>query len=380
MATDLAAVRELMRNASSSFQTLRATHRLWRDWEALNQRGRHLDQVARTKGLYVHAPFTRRSNQPSTLPRFRESRGQLWVSRPSRLRLEHEEHVQVIEGDHWWESFPRKRLFVTGQDEGMIRGKLELDCLAFLLDPSSFASVQGLSLGGNDSVSGRAAIRVRSPEPADPDKVLYPGIGWAGFSTEYELWVDVERGVLLRTAERFKGSDCQVVELLEVAFDTPISDEVFRLDLPPGEKFRTWEEIEPRQLSLQEAARSVPFTVYAPADVPKQAGTWDGEVLFEPWEVWLGFDYLDPAQRPRTRMQIFECQAGLAIDERDLTGYERLDRGGQSMLIRAEESDDGIWHSVRLERDSTQIRINAMLDREATIAVALSLKPVPVTS
>ncbi len=259
----------------------------------------------------------------------------------------------------------------------MVRGDLELSRVAFLLDPSWFSSVEGLSIGETDHVGGRPAIRVKSPQPADPDQTLWPGIGWAGFLPEYELRVDAEKGILLRTAERFRGADYQVVELLDVQFDLPIPDDTFKLILPAGQEFQRWEDIAPRQLALEEAARSAPFTVYAPQKVPEGVGTPDEDVLYVPSPAAVVIGYTDPEQVPQMRLEIIEGATGTLDDHTELTRYEPVEREGQAMLVRSEQSEDGEWHSLLTERDGTHISIYAMLDREATIAVALSLKPVP---
>ncbi len=367
-----------MLGAATHFVSLRATHRLWRDERVTHARRQHQAQAMRAKGLWVDPPFARRGgDHPSEAPPVRERQARLWVRRPFRVRLEHDDFVLVVEGERWWEGVPSRRFYVSGQDEAIVRGTLELQQVAFLLDPSGLARVAGLSLAGHDTVAGRTAIRVRSPIPADPDRVLWPGIGWASFSTEYELWIDAERGVLLRAVERFKGADYAIAELVDAEFDVSIADDLFRVLLPPGERFRDYEEILPRRLSLEEAARQVPFSVFVPESVPQAAGAWDGQVAFEPLLEWIRLSYLDPVQRPRTRLQISESRSGPIDGNRDQAGYGRVERGGQTMLVREEQSEDGEWHSVVLEREGTRITIDAMLDREATIGIALSLKPVP---
>ncbi len=373
--TDLAAVRELMRGAAQSFKTLHATHRVWRDNIVVRERTRRVAQVNREKGLWVHPPFAQ-GRRTSPEPAVHEYRASLWVSRPSKYRLEGEEDLLVIDGDQSWESHPRRQFFVTQKDQLAVRGKLELSRVAFLLDPSPFARIDGLTVAGSQA-AGRAAVRVKSPSPVEPGSLLFPGVGWAGLSPEYELWVDVERGVLLRTVERFEGADLAVAELLDVEFDLAIADDVFAPVLPAGRDFQKWEDIAPRELSLEEAARVAPFTVYIPENVPEGAGTPDDDVLFIPSPASVVTSYTDPERIPQIRLLVSETEAGKLEEEEDLIGYVPIEREGQALLVRSEQSDDGDWHSVALERDGTQILIKAMLDREAAIAVALSLKPVP---
>jgi hypothetical protein len=295
------------------------------------------------------------------------------VQKPSRVRVEYGEYVLVVDGDRWWEKGLRFGP-VTGQNEGIVKGKLELDHVAFMLDPSYFAGMDALSAVGLDSVAGRAALRVKSAARTEPAAPLYPGIGWASFGPEFELWIDAERGILLRTAERFRGRDYQVVELRNVEFDVPMTEGVFKLSLPPGEEFRRYEDVSPQRLTLDEAVRRVPFTIFVPENLPAAAGSWDGKVLFEPEGVWLSLSYVDQEQIPQYRLDLTE-RRGALDDEEDLAGYETLEHDGQPMLVRSAQSRDGAWHSLLLSREGTLISINSMLDRETSIAVARSLKP-----
>jgi hypothetical protein len=279
-----------------------------------------------------------------------------------------------MSGDRWWE-VGRGFGPVAGQHGGIVKGKLELERIAFMLDPSPFAAMDGLSLAGADSVGGRAATRLKSPEPADPASLLSPGIGWASFSPEFELWIDTEHGIVLRTVERFRGHDFQVTELLDVAFEAPISDEVFTLVLPAGEEFRRYEDICPRRLPVDQAVEAVPFTMFGPQNVPPEAGSWDGEVLFEPLGGWLGLAFIDRNQIPQTRVNISEEAGSLDDDEEDLADYEYIEHEGEPIRIRSGESKDGTWYSLLLSRSGTRISINSLLSREASIAIARSLKP-----
>jgi hypothetical protein len=340
----------------------------------MKERNQHLAEASRARKSWVHPPFAQgRRDQRSEEPRFQVVQRDLWVQKPSRVRVEHGEYVLVIDGDRWWEKGLRYGP-VTGQDEGIVRGKLELDHIAFMLDPSFFAGMDAQPVVGTDSVGGRAALRLKSPAPTEPAAPIYPGIGWAGFGPEFELWIDAERGILLRTAERFRGRDYQVVELLNVEFDVPMTEEVFKLSLPPGQEFRRYLDVSPQRLSLHEAVRRVPFTIFVPENPPAAAGSWDGKFVFEPEGVWLSLAYVDQQQIPQYRLDITERRGDLD-DEEDLAGYETLEHDAQPMLVRSAQSRDGAWHSLLLSREGTLISIDSMLDRGTSIAIARSLKP-----
>lgn len=374
---EVAAAREQLRSAAGSFTSLRATRRLWRDREVLQARDQYLGEARRAAKGWVASPWVNgREAQSSVRTRFEEHRGSIWVRQPSEVRIEQSEYVLVMSGDCWWE-VGRGCGPVAGQDGGIVKGKLELERVAFMLDPSPFAAMEGLSLAGADSVGGRAATRLKSPEPADPASLLFPGIGWASFGPEFELSIDTEHGIVLRTVERFRGRDFHVAELLDVTFEPPISDEVFTLVLPAGQEFRRYEDICPRRLPVDQAAEVVPFTMFVPQNVPPEAGSWDGEVVFEPLGGWLGLGFIDRDQIPQTRVDVTE-EAG-SLDEEDLTDYEHIEDEGEPMLIRSRESKDGTWYSLLLSRSGTRITIDSLLSREASIAIARSLKLVKAT-
>jgi hypothetical protein len=81
--------------------------------------------------------------------------------------------------------------------------------------------------------------------------------------------------------------------------------------------------------------------------------------------------------KERGRQQISEASGSL--DAEDLAGYEPVEHEGQSVLVRSADSRDGEWHSLLLSRGGTRISINSMLDRETSIAIAHSLRPVKAT-
>jgi len=73
--------------------------------------------------------------------------------------------------------------------------------------------------------AGQEAVRLVGVPPSaeqdwDPDP-----LSWG--ADEYEAVVDVERGVLLRVASRLNGEDIDSLEVEEIYFDEPFSEEVF---------------------------------------------------------------------------------------------------------------------------------------------------------
>lgn len=88
----------------------------------------------------------------------------------------------------------------------------------------------GNSKGGMWSRSGLFLAVRQIPTPLR----MALGVG----ADEYELFVDRERGVLLRVTKRFKGVDLLIGELLEPVFDQEISADTFEPAIPPGQVVR----------------------------------------------------------------------------------------------------------------------------------------------
>ena len=55
---------------------------------------------------------------------------------------------------------------------------------------------------------------------------------------QYELTVDLERGVLLRCAALLESTAFEISEITDVVFDEEIDPALFRLQPPPAEKRR----------------------------------------------------------------------------------------------------------------------------------------------
>jgi hypothetical protein len=83
--------------------------------------------------------------------------------------------------------------------------------------------------------AGREAVRLRGVPGEEWDWEWDPDtLHWG--ADEYEVVVDIERGVLLRCASRLGGEDFDVLEVEEIHFDERFDDDTFssRQPLPWG--------------------------------------------------------------------------------------------------------------------------------------------------
>jgi hypothetical protein len=59
----------------------------------------------------------------------------------------------------------------------------------------------------------------------------------------YELVVDTERGVVLRSEAQLEGSPFLIIEIQDVGFDEPFPNDTFTLEAPPGQTFKNSSEL-----------------------------------------------------------------------------------------------------------------------------------------
>lgn len=94
----------------------------------------------------------------------------------------------------------------------------------------SFVGELDLRVAGTTFKVGREAVRLSGTTGAewnwetDDDRDPDP-LGWG--ADEYEFLVDIERGVILRSASRLGGVDFHALEVVEIYFDEHFPEDVF---------------------------------------------------------------------------------------------------------------------------------------------------------
>ena len=201
----------------------------------------------------------------------------LWVDGPDRTRAEFgagaERVTVIIEGSRWWSFSAWAGAQTNDGDPHSSHGPGPGECL--LHSARILADVE-LELVGESHVLNRRALVVAA-RPVSGDTAKLEGLGWG--ADEYELLVDAERGVLLRSEARVGGYPWRVLEMEEVAFDEDFPPGTFTLDPPPRESFEVRET--PRYVTLDELQEAVAFTVL----VPKHAPSTDVDaMIFPAWQ------------------------------------------------------------------------------------------------
>ena len=193
----------------------------------------------------------------------------------------------------------------------------------------------------------------------------------------YRLWIDQERGVALRIEASWQGKPFSIREATRVVFDKPLPDELFDYRPPANAPvYTTQDELDVRDVSVEEVARLAPFTVLIPSRLP--TGMTLGVVRYAPGG---GFSGAKPSVMLMARdelrhggyVSIMETATGDAQD--DARDWEAtLHRGATYMTY-----DDGLKPMVTLDLHGTRVQLSGPRELAALLDIAESLEPAPST-
>ena len=378
--SELGDLLELLHGARRRWRTVRLVVRRWYELERGHRAMERSVEKARARGagasiLRVGPP---RSSEDAEIPTFFESITRLWLEpEHDRARIERSDErgdfYSVHVGERWWSYHPTAGA-MSNEDDPSVRSGGP-DEAWVLPDPARLLGSLDLEVIGQGSGAGRDGIVVRATfreveEPRGHGHYLPEG------AEEFELLVDVERGILLRVEARLDDGPFMVLELMELYFDETFSDDVFVFQPPPGEEVRSHRDVYPpaEGMSVEEAVRRAPFTVLAPRRIPEG---WELNVLYVP-----GRDR--PLVAPSVVMHL-----------KDPTGLHHL-----RILEQTEALEDSlewvaedvqgerifVWEpkgrldgeiEAKLERHGTHARLTGNLDRSTFLEIARSLDAAP---
>lgn len=368
---DLADVRKLISQANESFQTLRATIQFSRDKERYSEAwDRHWERLSQEGGGSVmRLVAVGDDNEPS--PATEKATGRLWIEQPARFREEYEDvwglHLTLSDGETYWRRAPRLGAWreEISEDSRFIFTRL-------LLDPAPLVPELTLEVLGEIRHAGRHAHHVRGvPRQRVSWHDLY---GLAPGADEYMLLIDAERGTVLRASALLDDKEFAFSNVEEVAFDEELSSERFVLELAPGERVRTHEELAqqfPVEVTLDEAIRRASFTLW----LPKAHRAWRVRVRY-------GRPNDDHATPETVHLIYFHEKKGqltitqTARDESRGRSWEQVIRDGQDYRVWHDTGRPHMPTIIRFHKERTSIELQSGdLDREELFEIVDSLEP-----
>jgi hypothetical protein len=353
------------------YATIRAEVRHWRNFDLT-------EKVALESDVLGGRRKPRPDKPAGSTPRTAEATLKIWLSRPSRGRIETTRAMQgeietsltVTDGENW----------ATRDSEGHVesgksakrKGHANLTDAERHFDPAmirEFFQNLALELVGTTRTANRDCIRVRAV--LRPEGSLWPH--WLPKEAEeYEFHIDCERGLLLAIISKRGGQPFEIDEVLEIAYDEKIDDGLFSYSPAVGEQLR-----EPipvvEHLTLEAAVARVGFTVLVPTRVPG-SGRHQLNVVRHPAHpkslresLWIMYAHSDQFNR-------LWVKEGATVDsDHEEYEWERIEKDGREILI----SDPGATgqRKVYLKQEGTHVDIDSDLDRDRLIDLAFSLRP-----
>lgn len=231
----------------------------------------------------------------------------------------------------------------------------------------------------------RAAVLHGRPRPipdstddyGDGKKMVAIHRAFAG--DEQRVWVDLETGLLLRGEALRAGELIRWSEVEDIDIG-PVPDDVFRFVAPDGVPVFDHDDLAPRNMSLEEAARLVPFVLWAP-----EGGV--ASVLVEPGAggptatVWMT---LKQEGRDGMPVELVVSLGGAAWKAIARGGRHDM-REGVGMWIDEPEGVVGVLpqdlidtmsSTVEAFREDARIQMKGSLPSEDLVTMMLSLRPV----
>ncbi len=210
---------ELMWASRQRWRTVRATLRYWEDTAMAREAMRVMIPEAPPAGH-------------EGAPRFEETVRRVWARKPYRWRIEYEgpDGANAFAGDLAWSEPPHpppnapRRPRAEPSPDALALEAIDAT-VAYTFDPRILLEDLFITrVLGRTKHAERDAVRIVAVDENSPNRLL----GWG--ADDYELLVDDERGVLLRSAARIGGEEFQVTEIPDIAFDEDIPEGIFFTD------------------------------------------------------------------------------------------------------------------------------------------------------
>jgi hypothetical protein len=350
--TELRDLLELLYLARTRWQTARTT---MDDWT-------HLD---RQQDAYERSLGFAGTSQPHAWGEIAAT-SRTWLESGGRFRQERQDMTLVHDGTKTWIDTPQSGVV---EHESQFMRPIGDE----LLDPATFLPGFEFRIAGDTEVAGRTAIAVEAtPRPRGAGPVdLFP-YGADALS----IAVDRERGVILRFEASAAEQPIRRLEVTEIVFDEPLGDELFTV--PEGDLRTAYEAYPVNYVTLEQAARDVPFQLWAPA---RLAGRWNLNVIHRP-------ETTGPRVTESVMLHLHDSESlhdfGIEQAAEQLlawrTGEARtVTVDGEEIRVIGGDRLPGPPLEVHLVRGGTHIRVYSNnLDEDALLEIAGALEPAPI--
>jgi hypothetical protein len=226
---DLAKVLDLLQNSPDRWDSVRMAGREWRNVTRLTQAWEHSVSVMGGNSIRLSA-FQRDTDEAEfSVPEETVEKWRFWKKKPDLIRTQfqvgNETATAVFVGPQWWSRTPGMGLITNGGSPHSGHG---LGPAEGLVDTPSLLSVLRVDDVSNTTFLSRPAY-VATAKPANLDEQLSPfvlhalGVG----ADRYELVIDAEVGIVLRSQADVGGEAFRILEVEEFGIDEVLAESLF---------------------------------------------------------------------------------------------------------------------------------------------------------
>src|SRR5712691_958130 len=218
-----------------------------------------------------------------------------------------------------------------------------------------------LTLKGESEIAGRSAVRLAvTARPVSADQSSRPHD-----DLDTEIWVDVQRGVGLRTAN---------LEVTAIAYDEALDDQLFQAPTATASTPADPQIVpqEGRRLTQDEAVSQSPFPLLTPTRLP--AGTRLLTWMDWTWPnfKWIGALYVvEPGPYCAITLHLADHASPTGPD----TAWRTVDVGGSRVSVARDDQNPLARSVARIERAGVIVTLQSALPVEVLAEIAASVEP-----
>ncbi|HEX2681291.1 MAG TPA: hypothetical protein VHQ03_08360 [Candidatus Dormibacteraeota bacterium] len=272
-----------------------------------------------------------------------------------RLETEPQGHIVVARPDVCWSSSP---------DEGVVEHHnttVSFFPAEGLVDLTGLLAAN-LTIADEADIAGRHAARLIAK--------LRPGASdlpsrWTLRNPETEIWVDVERGVGLKTSR---------LDVTEIAFDEALDDSLFEAPKP---RSATSTPIrialsDPRDLTQDEAIAESPLPLMTPTRLPAGTRLLTWKIWDSPQFKWIGAIYL---VEPGPYCAIYLHLSDKIGPEAPDIEWHDFEIEGKRVSVARDERNPAAQSFTRHERNGVVVSLRSALPARTLAEIAASVQP-----
>ncbi|MBE0448922.1 MAG: outer membrane lipoprotein-sorting protein [Actinobacteria bacterium] len=283
-----------------------------------------------------------------------------WVKSPNLMRMEIEvpgmgQMLFVSDGKKAW-SYEKRTNTVTvfdfkGEETPEILGNSD----DFAKAITEFIAENDIEVMGAQKVAGRDCYEIKLNPKEGSDAIFGKMKMWMDKETFMPLKIDIYEDEELIASTIYK----------DLKYNVDIPQDTFRFKIPAGAKVINADDFMPKDMTLEEAKKSVDFTLYTPADLPKGIKLGNVQKIDIGGGAMINISYLVDGEENLHITQMKKDPNAPPMPDAE----EIKINGNDGKIVSMNE-----FTAVQWEQNGTTIIVEGALDKETILRIAKSMK------